>query len=373
VAHAYTPGLRVTGRTRIHKTRRLPLKGEVVVAQGARLKAEDVVARTALPGNVKTVNVANLLGIPPADVPSCMLKREGDPVADGEAIAQAKSLFGLFKSTAKANATGSLEAVSDVTGQVAIREPAIPVEMLAYVDGTVAEILPGEGVVMEAEGAYIQGIFGIAGENIGTLHLAVDRPDETVDAESLRDVEGKVVVVGAEVSYALIKKAEERGAKGLVAGGISDADLRRILGFDLGVAITGSEDLSVTVITTEGFGRLPIAAKTFELLGKLEGKKASVNGATQIRAGVMRPEIIVPHEEASILGERQDLFAGGLDVGMTVRVIRQPYFGLLGTVSELPPELVPLETGSKVRILKVRFQDGKEAVVPRANVEMIES
>jgi len=31
-----------------------------------------------------------------------------------------------------------------------------------------------------------------------------------------------------------------------------------------------------------------------------------------------------------------------------------------------------VESGSKVRILKVRFADGEEALVPRANVEMIE-
>jgi hypothetical protein len=371
VAHAYTPGLRVTGRAEIEKVRRLPLRGDVVVGEGDRVAAESVVARTALPGNVKTVNVANILGIPPGDIPGCMLKGVGAPVEDGEPLARSKSLFGLFKSTARANTTGTVEHVSNITGQVTLREAAIPVELRAYIDGTVTGVLPGEGVTVRTSAALVQGIFGIGGEASGLLELAVDRPDARLDPAALDQVRGKVVVAGALAGYDLILRARERGAAALVAGGISDADLRRLLGHDLGVAITGSEDVGITVIVTEGFGVLGMAAKTFDLLASLQGRKACVNGATQIRAGVLRPEIIVPLEEAGE-AHREDAFQGGLQVGHPVRVIRAPYFGRIGRVRALPPELVELDTGARVRVLEVTFREGEEAVVPRANVEMIE-
>jgi hypothetical protein len=61
-----------------------------------------------------------------------------------------------------------------------------------------------------------------------------------------------------------------------------------------------------------------------------------------------------------------------LEIGTTVRVIRDPYFGLLGQVSALPAEPAVLGSGSKARVLEVRFPDGGTAVVPRANVELIE-
>ncbi len=372
MAHAYTPGLRVTGHTVIDKVRRLPLKGEVAVKQGDSVRAEDVVARTALPGNVKTVNVANILGVPPADIAGCMLKQSGESVKEGEPIARAKSLFGLLKSTARANTSGTLENVSEVTGQVTLREPALPVEMAAYVDGTVKEVMPEEGVVVETRGALIQGIFGIGGEGVGILHLAVDAPDRQAGLEALKDSKGKVVVVGTQASYLLIQEARKQGAAAIVAGGMADEDLRKLLGYDLGVAITGSEDLGLTVIVTEGFGALTMADKTFELLTRLNGKKASVNGATQIRAGVLRPEIIVPLEESRGRDEAPDTFQGGLDVGMVIRVIREPYFGRLGQVTALPSELVALETEAKVRVLRVKLADGDDVIVPRANVEMIE-
>jgi hypothetical protein len=55
-----------------------------------------------------------------------------------------------------------------------------------------------------------------------------------------------------------------------------------------------------------------------------------------------------------------------------VRLIRDPMFGLLATVVELPPEPARIETESLARVVKVRLDDGREVVVPRANVELIE-
>lgn len=49
MAHAYTPGLKVSSRTIFRKERRLPLKGEVLVKVGDTIEAEDVIARTDFP------------------------------------------------------------------------------------------------------------------------------------------------------------------------------------------------------------------------------------------------------------------------------------------------------------------------------------
>ena len=81
MAHAYTPGLKVTEEIRVVKERILPLKGEVLVKQGDKVEPDTVVAQTHLPGPVEPVNVANLLGVPPEDVPECMIKKEGETIA----------------------------------------------------------------------------------------------------------------------------------------------------------------------------------------------------------------------------------------------------------------------------------------------------
>jgi len=51
---------------------------------------------------------------------------------------------------------------------------------------------------------------------------------------------------------------------------------------------------------------------------------------------------------------------------------RQPWFGRLGRVVELPAELGALETEARVRVLVVEFADDRtRATVPRANVERL--
>jgi hypothetical protein len=162
-------------------------------------------------------------------------------------------------------------------------------------------------------------------------------------------------------------------AKGIVVGGIDDKDLREFLGTDIGVAITGNENMGITVVMTEGFGQIDIAQKTFDLLKSKEGKMACINGATQIRAGVIRPEVVIPLGKSDQSSESlKSQSSVGLGVGSPVRVIRQPYFGRLGNVTDLPPELKELDSESHARILEVEFGDGSKAIIPRANVELIE-
>ena len=63
---------------------------------------------------------------------------------------------------------------------------------------------------------------------------------------------------------------------------------------------------------------------------------------------------------------------GQLTLGRPVRIIRDPYFGQIGSVSGLPAEPQVLDSGSKARVLEVRFDSGESVVIPRANVELIE-
>lgn len=373
MAHAYTPGLKVTEYELLHRRRILPIPGEVVVEEGAQVQPHQVVARTFLPGKVEIVNVANKMGVDQSDVPGAMLKKEGDRVARSEVIAEAKSLFGLLTSRATATLEGTVESISGVTGQVVLRGPPQPIEVDAYIEGRVVEVVPEQGVVVESSGTLIQGIFGIGGEATGEIAMVASSPREVLNEDSLSaDLQGRVVVGGSLVTGAALEKAVQLGIRGVVAGGFDDQDLRRFLGHDLGVAITGHENLGVTLIVTEGFGRIDMAPRTFRLLKRHQGQRASINGATQIRAGVIRPEVIIPLQGA-VPQEPDRPGEQGMDVGSTVRIIRNPWFGKLGRVASLPSEPTRLDSGSRARVVSVRLEGLEEPVsVPRANVEIIE-
>lgn len=374
MAHAYTPGLRITSQTVIRKTRRLPLPGDVVVAAGDGVTPETVVARTYLPGAVQNVNIANVLGIPPQDVTHCMLKTPGQSVAAGEELARSKGLFGLFQSTVQSPIAGTIELVSDVTGQVLVREPPVPVQVEAYIEGTVVEVLSGEGVVIEARGAFVQGIFGVGGERCAPLLMLTADPAAVItEADIHAQCAGKIVCGGGLVTLEALRKLQRVGGLGIVVGGVHYHDIGELLGYQLGVAITGGEQIGLTLVATEGFGRMRMADRTFRLLHAHEGRRASISGATQIRAGVIRPEVIIPSEPDDRGATGTETPVQGLVVGSPVRVIRDPYFGRLGTVVELPPQPQMLPTEALVRVLDVQLDSGERVTVPRANVELMES
>jgi hypothetical protein len=360
----------------IAKKRILPLKGQVVVKKGDHVTSDTVVARTELPGIVEPINVANILGIPPQDVPESMVKKGGDHVEEGEVIAKAKSFFGLFSSSAQAKISGTIENVSAITGQVLLRGAPVPIEVKAYLNGVVTQIFEAEGVEVTTKGSFVQGIFGIGPETHGPIKmLSKNNKEILTEKEFDSSCKGQVVVGGRMITAEGLRKAIEVGAVGIVVGGFNDKDLRDFLGYDLGVAITGNEDKGVTLVVTEGFGEIMMAEKTFDLLRRHEGQEACINGATQIRAGVIRPEVVIPKMDAiGSIGKDTEVEAEnpGLTIGSPVRVIRQPYFGVLGKVSNLPSQLQILESESKARVLEVEFEDGKRAIIPRANVEMLE-
>lgn len=371
MAHSYTPGLRVTQDATLQRKRILPLKGDVAVHLGDTVSRDTIVARTELPGDVATVNVVNRLGIEAHQIERFMLKKVGDTVAADELLAETRPFFKFLKSSVTSPIDGTVESVSSITGQVILRRPPKPVAVTAYVDGTVVEEIPGEGVVVETRGAFIQGIFGVGGEAWGVVRRIVDAPGQTAAPSSItQDMKGCVLIAGSLVSAALVKRAVEVKAAGVIAGGINAGDLKDLLGYDLGVAITGTERLGTTIIVTEGFGAIGMARRTFDILSACEGSIASINGTTQIRAGVQRPEIIVSRP-ASSANIADAVGAAGLQIGDPVRVIRDPYFGVLGTVSALPADLQAVESETHVRVLEVEFENGKKATVPRANVESI--
>ena len=374
MAHSYTPGLTVTEQAVVRRRRMLSLPGRVLVGMGETVHANQAVARAELPGKVYPLNLANQLGVAPDEIHEYVIKKAGEPVQKDEILAENKPLIKWFKTEILSPVTGIVESVSPVTGQVLLREPPRVLELLGYIDGRVVEVIPQQGVVVETDCSLVQGIFGIGGETRGEIVIAVTSPDEVLSPRHLTaGMKGKIVVGGSFISSEALARAKEVGVAGLVIGGIHDKDLRALLGYDLGVAITGTEQVGFTLILTEGFGTIPMAGKTFKLLTAHAGQQASISGATQIRAGVIRPEIIIPKGGASgAHGATSVQEREGIRVGDQVRIIRDPLFGKIGEVASLPFDLQKIPTESDVRVMEVRFADNSKAMIPRANIELIE-
>ncbi len=327
---------------------------------------------------VVIVNVSKKLDVSPLLLRAYMRFREGDEVRQGAIIADAPGGMGI--DYCYAPATGVIEKICTRTGTVTILRPAKPTEVNAYLQGLVTEVIADRGARVEATVDFVQGVFGLGFENYGPLRVVAKTADAIVGADEITaEHAGAVLVGGAGASLEALRKALDLGVAGLITGGANHADLAKLLGRDIGVGITGQEDLALTVILTEGFGTMPMAADTFELLRGAEGRLASINGSTQVRAGVVRPEIVIarpdgdggppprPVEECLFEREHQK---GEAALGSKVRIVRNPNFGKWGKVIALPDEPVAFETEAKLPAAEVELDDGSRLFVPLANLEV---
>ena len=122
-------------------------------------------------------------------------------------------------------------------------------------------MLAEEGATIEAEGSFVQGIFGIGGEAFGPIRIACRQPEHVLVADLIStEMRGAVVVGGGRATAEALERARAVGVSAIVTGGIDDQDLRDFLGYDLGVATTGSETAGLTLIITEGFGDIAMAS-----------------------------------------------------------------------------------------------------------------
>mgnify|MGYP003912545443 CR=1 FL=1 len=347
------------------------MAGDILVKVGDAVDATTPVARALLPGDLITVRVADELGVEPSEVPEVAKVAEGATVSEGDTLAEMKGLFGLFTSRATAPTSGTVEFISTATGHLGIRREPTPVDVTAFMRGTVVEVLPPDGIVVQTRGARVQGVFGVGGERIGTVACPVASAGAPLTAAGVpQDLKDAVVVGGAWCEPAAWKALAERGAAGLVVGSLLDSELKAFLGYDLGLAITGQEDVPFSVIVTEGFGHIAMAAATFDLLKSLDGRSVSLSGQTQIRAGAVRPELVAPHEGDALAASVSTAKPGELAIGSRIRLIRYPNFGKVADVTQLPEEPVEIASGAKVRVLEAELDGGSRLVVPRSNVEL---
>ncbi len=376
--YAYTPGLKIVKNTKIERERILPIPGEILVQKGDSVIFNQNIARTQIPSGVVGTPLSMKLGINPSDLLKVMLKQKGDPINKGELLAISKTFFGLIKNEYRSNITGTIELISDVSGHVFIRLPMQSLFIDAYISGKVNRIIPNLGAVIETQGAIVQGIFGIGGERQGELVIISGRDDVVTEDYIDNGLAGKIAIGGSLLTLKAMEKSMLCGLKGLVVGGVEKMDFDVIAGNEIGVAITGKEKIDTTFIVTEGCSKMRMAEQTYNILKSLEGEIASINGTTQIRAGVIRPEIIVPKRYEELQNIDVDIktmeepISGFMSIGSDVRIIRSPYFGEIGKVVELPIETMTLESESQVRVVNIELENGEIVTVPRANVELME-
>jgi len=319
----------------------------------------------------------------------------------------------MMASEFRSPVSGVVESISPLTGTIAILQEPREIILRAYLRGRVESVVPGYGVSIASRGHRILGVLGLGGKSWGrvrTLARAHGQANGGLGPLRGADIEpghgGCVLVFPGEITAEALHECLRQGVRGVVAASAKAAQLTEFIGRPLAAEIvTGPGSLSLpgepgrgrrggggpaaepglTVVLTEGLGSLGMDEEIRAMLEAHEGETASLDGLTQIRAGVVRPVVLLPAPETGGLPGGEPAAACGpavpaeavslyvlpeLERGMRVRLVRNPYFGCWGTVVEPPAGLTRLETEVEARVLRVRLDDGRVVAVAEANVEI---
>jgi len=237
----------------------------------------------------KIVNVAKKLNIPPKLIKRYMKKELNDFVYAGDLLASKIIDAGgvTYPLAASVPTTGTIKEINTTTGKVTIKYDKDPYRKIAGIKGKISEIDPDRSATIYYEGFNLNGIIGFGSEANGKLRF-IEKSEDITKCGS-----GDIVIIPEKINIDFLKKATKSKVNGIIAPSIDNSDLVDFTGEEIGVALTGNENIPFPLILTEGFGDFEMENNYCKFFQKNNGKSIYINGHTQIRAGVTRPEIIV--------------------------------------------------------------------------------
>ncbi len=404
--------------TLVRLDRRLPFAGEVTVRLGARVEPDDVVARTLIPGKPMEIDLTAVLGVNAKAAAKLIRRRPGEQVQIGDTIAGKRSIGAR---QVRAPAAAVFSSYDEKTGLATLTPMGEMYELDAHLKGIVMEVFANMGVSIETPAAIVRGIWGMGGERHGVLKLLVTGNDEELTPELIDAKSTYAVLVGGSfVTAAALRNCVQNRVRGVIVGSMPAEELRAFLldTYTPAAYMAGASevdwplgrlgwqfppppvfpglipdaapqntptamvlnrqgrtaDAPFTLIVTEGFGRMPMSERAFELLAAADGQEVAISGTTRLRGGLARPEVIIPLPRSSVQG--RDLSASQqalpIHVGSLARVLSGSHLGRIGKVSAIPPRPQLLPSGILARAAELTLSDGSRALLPLLDVEVLE-
>ncbi|MCS7282401.1 MAG: KOW motif-containing protein [Anaerolineae bacterium] len=353
----YTPSVVVSPLVLIRRERRLPAPGDILVREGDRVEAVQIIGQAFVPGEFRILNLAEALGVSRRAVQRYLKVKPGQEVRRGDVLA---ARGGLSPRVCRAPMEGTVTGIGG--GRLILEAPAQVVEVRAGCPGLVRRVIPREGVILQVSGALIQGAWGNGQEEFGVLRLLTDSRDKPLRARHVdASCRGAILVAGLLNDEEALQQAVEIQVRGIIVGGLAPELLDRALA------------VPFPVVTTEGIGPIPMSEPAFRLLSTYNGREAALDGRIHQGRDRRRPEIIIPLPAEPKMDALQ-FQPVPLRVGDTVRIIRAPHRGRTGIVKEILPTAARGATGSHLPAAKVQVLGEEEPlVVPIFNLEVLRS
>ena len=343
----------VIGLTTIVRERLLPISGNVIARVQQKVTASEVVAETRWAREHALLDVARTLGVSPTVADKLIKCKVDDKVAASAEIAVGR---GLFPRSVRAPKDGRVVAVGG--GQVLMEIGEAKMEVRAGVPGTVVQVVPGRGVVVQAFGGLVQGVWGNGRIDSGVLVNLMEGLD-TVLLPNRMDVSlrGSIILGGMIKNVETLQALAELPARGLIASSIQPSLLPK------------AREMRYPILVTDGIGSLPMNSAAYKLLSTNAKREVTLNTEPYDRYTGARPEVFIalPISAEPPMPNEVEIFAPG----MQVRMRRPPSMGMIGSIVAIKPGLTVLPSGLRAQAAEVKLENDETVIVPLVNMEVV--
>jgi hypothetical protein len=340
--------------TTIRRERLLPGAGKVVVRAGQKVTAGDIVAQANLDPEHVLLDIARGLGVSPEQADQLVQRKVGDQISKGDVIA---GPVGILNRVVRSEGEATIVAIGD--GQVLMEMKGSQLDLQAGTPGTVIDLIPDRGVVIETVGALVQGVWGNGKVDKSLLAIAAHTPADILATNQI-DVSfrGAVVLGGILTTSEALQTVIDMPLRGLILASMSAR------------LIDQARQAPFPIILTEGFGKIPMNPTAYKLLSTNEQRETTVNAQPWNHYNGSRPEIIIPLPSTggSTQPPETDIFAPG----QSVRIHRAPHAGKTGILTSLRAGQTAFPSGVRTAAGMVRLESGDQVLVPLTNIDVIE-
>jgi len=339
--------------TSIKRERVLPVTGHVLVRRLQKVSPTDVIVIASISPQYMLLDISQGLKVQPSRADELLQRKAGDELSKGDVIA---GPVGLFQRVIRAPKAGIVRIAGE--GKVLYEIGSSPFELHAGMDGTVTNIIPERGAIIESRGALIQGVWGNGKVTYGVLQpVSNDLLQELVPEQLNISFRGTILTAGYCNNPEVFELAGNIPIRGLILGSLSSE------------LIPAAMAANFPIMVVDGFGSTPMNNAAENILVANKDKNVALNAHIYNQFMGNIPEAIISNPtqpETDIPIESETLKAG-----KKVIITNSTYAPQIGTVDRINPGKQTVSSGIETQTAEVSIGADQKTNIPLNNLEII--